>query len=66
MSARQKRIKAEADALWRELYAEPAPASADGGEILDLMLHRLPPIDYDRLSSPHLRRSALAYPKWAR
>jgi hypothetical protein len=63
MSARQTRIKAEAASLWRELYDEPAPASADGGEMIDLMLRRLPQAGYDRLASPHLRRGALTFPK---
>ena len=66
MSARKTRIKAEAAALWRELYDEPAPATADGGEMLEIMLRRLPAIDYDRLASPYLRRGALTYPKRAR
>ena len=58
--SRDKRIKAEATALWRELYDEPPPASAEGGEILDLMLSRLPDLDYDRMNSPFLRRSKLS------
>lgn len=66
MSARKMRIKAEAAALWRELYDEPAPAAADGGEMLDLMLRRLPAAGYDRLASPFLRRDALTFPKRAR
>ena len=63
MSARQTRIKAEADALWRELCDEPAPAAAEGGEMLDLLLRGLPAVDYERLASPHLRRSELSFPK---
>ena len=63
MSARETRSKAEAAALWRELYQEPPPALADGAELLDLMLRRLPSVGYERLSSPFLRRSALAWPK---
>ena len=59
-------IKAEAAALWRELYNEPAPALADGGEMLDLMLRRLPPAGYERIASPHLRRGGLTFPKRAR
>lgn len=65
MSTREQRIEAEAAALWRELYDEPPPAHSDGGEMLDLMLRRLPAAKYDRLSSPFLRRSALAWPKRA-
>jgi hypothetical protein len=63
MSARERRIEAEAAALWRELYDEPAPASADAHELLDAMLRRLPAVDYERLSSPHLRRGNLTFPK---
>jgi hypothetical protein len=63
MSARKRRIEAEAAALWRELYGEPAPATEDGCELLDMMLRRLPAVDYERLNSPHLRRSALTFPK---
>ena len=63
MSSRKKRIETEAADLWRELYDEPPPASADGSEMLDLMLQRLPPSSYDRLNSPYLRRSNLSRPK---
>jgi hypothetical protein len=62
MSARKMRIKTEASALWRELYDETPPAM-DAGEMLDQMLSRLPPASYDRLNSPHLRRSAMSWPK---
>ena len=63
MSARQQRIDAEAEALWRELYDEAPPADADGSEVLDAMLRRLPAVDYEQLSSPHLRRNSLTFPK---
>jgi hypothetical protein len=63
MSAREERIEAEAAALWRELYREPAPATADGREMLEEMLRRLPPAEYERLASPHLRRGGLSFPK---
>ncbi len=63
MSARDQRIEAEAAALWRELYHEAPPAEAEGGEMLDLMLRRLPAVSYDRLNSPFLRRSAMSWPK---
>lgn len=65
MSTREQRIEAEATALWRELYDEPPPARANGGEMLELMLSRLPPASYERLNSPHLRRSTLSWPKRA-
>jgi hypothetical protein len=61
--SREKRIEAEAQALWRELYDEPAPALADGGEMLELMLTRLPDVSYDRMASPFLRRSVIAGPR---
>jgi hypothetical protein len=63
MSGRKQRIKAEAGSLWRELYDETPPAGADGSEMLDMMLRRLPPTSYDRLNSPYLRRSSLSWPK---
>ena len=63
MTSREERVEAEAAALWRELYDEPAPAMANGGELQDLMLRRLPPAAYERLASPYLRRSALSFPK---
>lgn len=63
MNNRKQRVKAEATALWRELYDEAPPVNADGDEMLDMMLDRLPPASYDRLNSPHLRRSTLSWPK---
>ena len=63
MSSRKQRIKAEAASLWRELYDETPPASAEGTDMLEIMLERLPPASYDRLSSPYLRQSALSWPK---
>ena len=63
MSNRKQRIKAEANILWRELYDEAPPAGADGSEMLDMMLRRLPPASYDRLNSPFLRSSTLSWPK---
>lgn len=63
MTAREKRIAAEAAALWRELYQEDPPARADGAEMIERMLDRLPPVAYDRLNTPHLRRGAMSWPK---
>ena len=63
MNGRKQRIKTEASSLWRELYDEAPPAGADGSEMLDIMLKRLPPTSYDRLNSPYLRRSNLSWPK---
>ena len=65
MSSRTARIEAEAAALWRELCDEAPPAEAEGGEMLELMLRRLPSVSYDRLSSPFLSRSAVSWPKRA-
>jgi hypothetical protein len=66
MSTRDERIEAEAAALWRELYDEAPPAEGDGGDMLDLMLRRLPAVGYERLNSPFLRRAAVSMPKRAR
>ena len=66
MSARDTRIKAEAAALWRELYDDPAPPLSDGGEMLDIMLRCVPAVGYERIASPFLRRGALTFPKRAR
>ena len=63
MNNRKQRVKAEATALWLELSDEAPPVSADGGEMLDILLHRLPPASYDRLNSPHLRSPSLSWPK---
>jgi hypothetical protein len=66
MSARTARIEAEAAALWRELYGEPPPAEAEAGDMLDLMLQRMPAISYDRLNSPFMHRSGVSWPKRSR
>jgi hypothetical protein len=63
MRGRDKAIKAEAVALWREIYHEDPPARIDGAQLLELMLSRLPPTAYDRLNTPHLRRGAMSWPK---
>jgi hypothetical protein len=60
MATRKARIQAEATALWRELSDEPPPAQADAGQMIDMMLSRLPEVGYDGLASPHLRRSSLS------
>jgi len=65
MSTRAARIEAEATALWRELYGESPPADADAGEMLKIMLQRLPAISYERLNSPHMHRSGVSWPKRA-
>lgn len=63
MSSREQRIKAEANTLWRELCDEAPPPGADGSEMLEIMLSRLPAPSYERLNSPHLRASTLSWPK---
>lgn len=59
---RDARIAAEAAALWRELYGE-APPAVDGGSMLDMICARLPEADYNRLRTPHLRPSNIAFPR---
>jgi hypothetical protein len=61
MSSREERIDAEAAALWRELYDESPPDGAEGGEMIDLMLSRLPALGYERMRRPFLR--PLTWPK---
>lgn len=63
MTGREDRIRAEATALWREVFGEPAPSGVDGTEILDAIMRGLPELSYERMTSPHLRRSAMT---WAR
>lgn len=65
MSSRKQRVKAEAAALWRELCSESPPACAEGADMLDMMLERLPPpAAYERLNSPYLQqRSGVSWPK---
>jgi hypothetical protein len=60
---RQTRIDAEAQALWRELYGEPAPSAACGAELLEIILGQLPEASYERLNSPHLRREDITWPR---
>jgi hypothetical protein len=62
MNVREQRIQKEVAALWRELYGEPPPIQADGGEMLDVIMRSLPEVSYDRLRSPHLRPSMLTRP----
>jgi hypothetical protein len=65
MSGREDRLYEEASALWRSLYGKPPPRGADGSRLLDLILGDLPEPGYLRLSSPHLRPSAITFPKRA-
>lgn len=52
---RDERIHEEAAALWRELFGEPPPITADGAMMLDAIMRSLPDMGYERLRSPHLR-----------
>ncbi|RAK59298.1 hypothetical protein DJ021_05510 [Phenylobacterium hankyongense] len=62
MNGREQQIYEEVSALWRELYGEPPPIRADGGMMLDIIMRSLPDVGYERLRSPHLRTSAMAFP----
>ena len=64
MPGRDERIYEEAAALWRQLYGEPPPSAADGTVILDLILDHLPDTEYERLATPHLRRSNITFPRY--
>ncbi len=64
-TGREDRIYQEAAALWRELYGELPPQRADGATMLDLITRGLPSPQYDRLTSPHMRPSSIAFPKRA-
>ncbi|WP_293901780.1 hypothetical protein [Phenylobacterium sp.] len=66
MTGRNDKIYQEAAALWRQLHSEPPPDGADGAMVLDLILGRLPPTGYDRLTTPHLRPSNIAFPQHPR
>ena len=63
MSGREEQIYDEAAALWRELFQEPPPVSADGPEMLDVIMKSIPPERYARLSSPYLRPSLIQGPR---
>ena len=63
MNGRNHMIYEEATALWRQLYAEPPPAGADGSMILDMILQKMPDASYGRLASPHLRAANIVFPE---
>ena len=63
---REDRIYREAAALWRELFREPPPSSADGATMLALIMKRLPESAYERLKHPQLRPGSITMPKRAR
>jgi hypothetical protein len=54
MSARDRRIEAEARGLWAATHDGPPPA-VDASTLLDLIVRDSGRLDYDRLHSPHLR-----------
>lgn len=62
MTGRNQMIYEEAAALWRQLYAEPPPANADGSMILDMIMRKLPETSYGRLVTPHLRPANIVFP----
>lgn len=64
MPGRDEKIYEEAAALWRQLYGEAPPASANGYDILNLILGELPDAGYERLETPHLRRTQITFPKY--
>jgi hypothetical protein len=65
MMGRDDKVYEEAAALWRALYDGPLPATAEGTVILDLIVGGLPDSTrYERLASPYLRPSNIAFPKW--
>ncbi|WP_041372924.1 hypothetical protein [Phenylobacterium zucineum] len=60
---REDRIYEEAAALWRALYGEPPPITADGGTMLDIIMRTLPEAGYERLRTPHLRPTDVVMPR---
>jgi hypothetical protein len=66
MSTRDEQIEAEAAALWRELYDEAPPPGTEGRDLLEILLRRLPAVEYERLNSPLLRRASVSWPKRGR
>ena len=65
MTGRDHRIQAEAAALWRQIHSGPPPDGADGLKLLELMFDDQPAASYERVASPHLRSSNIAFPKGA-
>lgn len=63
MNGRDDRLYREAVGLWRQLRREPPPPGADGKMVLDLLLASLPQTRYERLATPHLRPTNIAFPK---
>lgn len=61
MTGRDERIRAEATALWQEVYGQPPPIVAEGGEMLEQILRNLPDASYERLTSPYLPRGSITW-----
>lgn len=62
MPRREDMIKQEAQALWRELRAEPAP-DLSGEELLARICSETDAAGYDRVQSPFLRSSLITRPE---
>jgi hypothetical protein len=60
--SRDDRIYEEAAALWRQVFGEAPPVRADGATMLDIIMRSLPEQNYDRLRTPHMRPSNIAWP----
>ena len=65
MTGRDEKLYAEAAALWRHVRGGSPPAGADAKMVLDLLLGSLPETRYERLATPHLRPTSVAFPKRA-
>lgn len=61
MTGRDERIRTEATALWCELFGEPPPIRAEGGEMLEILLRSMPEVGYEKIASPHLRRAGFTF-----
>jgi hypothetical protein len=62
MQSRDERIYQEAAALWRQVFGEQPPVRVDGPMMLDIIMRSLPEQTYDRLRTPHMRPSNIAWP----
>lgn len=65
MIGRDEKIYREAAALWLQIHGEPPPDGAGGAELLALILGEMPETRHERLATPHLRASNIAFPKYA-
>lgn len=60
---REQRLQREALGLWKAMSSEPPPPGLKGARLLDAAMGLKPPVDYDRMHSPHLRDSQISRPK---